>query len=257
MVRHGSASALVVALWALVSLAGCALLSPAPPPAQPGPGPKPATRAPAPAVVPRPALKPAAIAVHATNAHGRALGNVLVLLHSLDAEPERDDAPAVLDILDRRFEPEVLAVRVGGRVQFKNLDGVTHDVYSFSKARPLSLHLAAGDRGTKLKFSRTGVVALGCKIYSDMRGYIYVTDAAYVGRTDSNGFLRLSGIAPGSYRIEVWRADRPDADPRGFPQKIELESGAERPVPVRFQAKPTAAGAHATPNRTQPKTGKD
>ena len=226
--RHRSSSAVVVALWALVSLAGCSLL---PPGSQPKPQSK---RATVPAGKPGSAARSAAIAVRATDAEGGPMGNVLVLLHALDAKPERDDAPAVLDILDRR----------------------AHEVYSFSKARPLSLHLAAGDRGAKLKFSRAGVVALGCKIFNDMRGYIYVTDAAYFGTTDSNGFVRLSGIAPGSYRINVWRADRIEADPKSVPRKIVLEPGAEKAVPVKFQTSAIAAGARATPKRTQPKAGK-
>lgn len=257
--RRGSGSAVVVALWTLASLAGCGLLPPTPvsPPAQPAPQPKPATKPAVPARNPAARVKPAAIAVHATDAKGEAASNVLVLLHALDAKPERDDAPAVLDILDRRFEPAVLAVHVGDRVQLKNLDGVPHDVYSFSEARPLSLHLGAGDRRTILKFTRAGVVAVGCKIYSDMRGYIYVTDAAYFGRTDSNGFLRLPGIAPGAYRIDVWRPDRHEIDARSFPQKIELAPGAEVGVPVRFEATPIAAGARATPNPTRPTAEED
>lgn len=243
--RHGSASAIVVVLAALVSLAGCTLLSPPAP--RPGAQPKPATKTTAAAAKPAPAARPAALAVRATNASGGAMDNVLVLLHPLDARPDLDDAPAVLDVLDRRFEPAVLPVRVGGSVLLKNLDGVPHDVYSFSKARPLSLHLAAGDRGKTVKFSRAGVVTVGCKVYNDMRGYIYVTDAAYFGTTDGNGFLRLSGIAPGSYRVEVWRADQPAADPPSFPEKIELEPGAERALPVKFPA---------SPSRTQPKPGR-
>lgn len=255
-IRHGSAGALVVALWALVWLGGCALLPPASLYPQPKPRQKPATKVIG-STGPVSAVKSAAIVVHATKANGAAAGNVLVLLYALDAKPEPDDAPAVLDILDRRFEPRVLAVRVGDSVRLENLDGVPHDVYSFSKARPLSLHLAAGERGVKLKFPRAGVVALGSKIYSDMRGYIYVSDAAYFGRTDCNGFLRLSGLVPGSYRINVWRADRAETDPQKFPRKVELEPGAEEALPVGFQTTPIAAGTHATPSRTQPKTGRD
>ena len=238
--REQHCGASVVALCALVSLAGCALLSPSSPPApRPGPPAMPVTKAP----VPAPAARPAAIAVRATNADGAAASNALVLLYALDARPEPDDAPAVLDIVDRRFEPAVLAVRVGGTVHLKNLDGVPHDVYSFSKIRPLSRHLAAGERDVTLKFPRAGVAALGCKIYSDMRGYIYVTDAAYFGRTDSDGFLRLSGIAPGAYRIDLWRADRAEPDPRSLPARLELKPGAEEALPVKFQATPAAAKA--------------
>lgn len=229
VIRRGSASALVVGLWALVWLAGCAPL----PLASPGPQPKPETKVIG-STGPVSAEKPAAIAVYATDANGGGAGNVLVLLYALHGRQEPDATLAVLDIVDRHFEPAVLAVHVGDSVRIDNLDGMPHDVYSFSRARPLSLRLAAGERGRKLTFPRAGVVIVGCKIYNDMKGYIYVTDAAYFGRTDGKGFLRLSGLAPGSYRVNVWRADRPDADPKGFPRTIKLEPGAEDAVLVRF-----------------------
>lgn len=233
VIHYGSAAALVVALCALVWLAGCAPLAPALRAPLPNTQPKPATKVIG-STGPFSTVKPAAIAVYATDANGRGAGNALVLLYALHARPEPDAAPAVLVIVDRHFEPAVLAVHVGNSVQIDNLDGIPHDVYSFSRAHPLSLRLAAGERGVKLRFPRAGVVTVGCKIYNDMQGYIYVTDAAYFGRTDGNGFLRLSGLAPGTYRLNVWRPSRPDADPKGFPRTIKLEPGAEDPVLVRF-----------------------
>lgn len=239
VIRRGSADTLLVALCALVWLAGCALLPPASPLTKPKRQPTSATNAFG-SMGPVSKVKPAAISVYATDANGREASNVLVLLHTRHARPEPDATLASLDIVERHFEPAVLAVHVGNSVQIENLDGVPHDVYSFSKARSLSLRLAPGERGKKLRFPRPGLVTVGCKIDNDMRGYIYVTDATYFGKTDGNGFLRLSGLAPGTYRVTVWRADSPNAEPEGFPRTIKLEPGEIYPVPIRFQTTSSA-----------------
>lgn len=186
-----------------------------------------AARAPEPA--------PAAIAVYATQADGSPLGDALVY-----ARPEAplrsasDPPPAVLDILSRHFEPELLVVRAGTTVTLENHDDVTHDVYSFSEARPFSAHLAVGARETLPTFARAGVVVVGCKVHSDMLGYIYVTDAPYFGKTDSHGYLRLAGLPPGRYSLGVWRAGDSPRDLPGYPRTLTLAPDSEQVVRVRL-----------------------
>jgi plastocyanin len=162
--------------------------------------------------------------------------DVLVYAQPLDAHIALgDDAPAVLNIIERHFEPAVLPVRAGGRVTIQNLDGVVHDVYSFSPARPLSFHLAAGERKTGVEFPHAGVVAVGCKVYNEVQGYIYVTDAPYFGTTDLNGYLRLGGLPPGRYRIGAWSHAIPARDFPGFPVTLTLKAGPDTVVRIRIR----------------------
>jgi plastocyanin len=220
MTRRRSVLRISVALWALLSLAGCAALFPSYPPGKP--------------VNARSGS--AAIAIYATKADGNPAGDVLVYAQPLDADSATipRDQPAVLDILDRRFEPVVLPVHAGGSVTVQNLDDVPHDIYSFSAARPLSMHLAAGERQAYLKFSRAGIVTVGCKIYNEMQGYIYVTDAPYFGKTDSHGFLRLSDLPAGRYRLGAWHVGVADNDLAGYPRPLTLKPDTEQVVRIRL-----------------------
>ncbi|MGH8399532.1 MAG: hypothetical protein ACRESU_00380, partial [Gammaproteobacteria bacterium] len=162
--------------------------------------------------------------------------DVLIYAQPLDkgAAPVPSTQPAVLDILDRHFEPAILPVRAGDSVTIQNLDDVPHDIYSFSSTRPLSLHLAAGEQHAALSFTHPGVVTVGCKIYNEMQGYIYVTDAPYFGKTDSHGFLRLTGLPPGRYTLGAWRAGSSDSDLAGYPRTLTLQPGTEQVVRVRL-----------------------
>jgi len=179
---------------------------------------------------------PAVIAVYATRADGSPLGDALVYARPSQAAspPAPATTPAVLDILARHFEPELLAVRAGTTVTIENNDDVTHDVYSFSDARPFSVHLAVGARQALPVFARGGVVVVGCKVHGDMLGYIYVTDAPYFGKTDSRGYLRLAGLPPGRYSLGVWRAGDSAKDLPGYPRTLTLAPDSVQVVRVRL-----------------------
>ena len=111
---------------------------------------------------------------------------------------------AVMDQQDLAFSPAVLVVGVGTLVEFPNNDTVSHQVYSFSEAKKFQLPLYKGARHPPMIFERAGVVVLGCNIHDEMVGYIYVTDAAFFGKTDAGGVLRLQNLPVGDYRITVW-----------------------------------------------------
>ena len=192
----------------------------------------------APGVAPAhtPEAAPAAIAVYATKPDGSPLGDALVYARPADGALKADPAapPVVLDILVRHFEPELLAVRAGSTVTLENNDDVSHDIYSFSEARPFSVHLAPGARQTLPVFAHAGVVVVGCKVHGDMLGYIYVTDAPYFGKTDSHGYLRLAGLPPGRYSLGVWRAGDSPVDLPGYPRNLTLAPDSEQVVRVRL-----------------------
>lgn len=217
-------------LCLLLALTGCA---PPFPPLAPG---KPSTSVSGSAAGSVTVSGSAAIAVFATNSDGHPLGDVLVYAEPLEAGARTapDNQPAVLDIVDRHFEPAILPVRRGGTVTIQNLDGVTHDVYSFSTTHPLSLRLEPGEHHSVSGFRRTGVVSVGCKIYNDMQGYIYVTEAPYFGKTDSHGFLRLAGLPSGRYKLGVWRAGNANSNVAGYPRTLTLTAGTDEVIHVRL-----------------------
>ncbi len=110
----------------------------------------------------------------------------------------------IMDQRNRAFAPRVLVVAVGSKVDFPNNDTVSHQVYSFSPAKKFQLPLYKGQFHPPVTFDQPGLVVLGCNIHDQMVGYIYVTDAAFFGKTDEAGTLRLAGLAAGEYRVTVW-----------------------------------------------------
>lgn len=109
-----------------------------------------------------------------TNQSGQALSDVVVTLPASANASVNAGAPAVMDQVNKQFEPQVLLIRQGQQVAFPNSDNIRHHVYSFSPTKPFELKLYSGDSTDPVTFASDGVVVLGCNIHDSMVGYIYV-----------------------------------------------------------------------------------
>jgi plastocyanin len=135
---------------------------------------------------------------------GQPVEGVVVVLNSLDRQ--RAPVPPVQAVMDqqhRAFVPAVLVVPVGSKVIFPNSDSVSHQVYSFSPAKRFQLALYKGKPYPPVQFDHAGMIALGCNIHDQMRGFIYVVDGQYFGRTTGDG-LWSADVTPGDYLIRLW-----------------------------------------------------
>ena len=110
----------------------------------------------------------------------------------------------VIEQKGMRFIPFVSALRKGTVVSFPNNDRVAHHVYSFSPAKVFELPLYKGESPISVEFDQPGPVTLGCNIHDWMVAYVYVVETPFYGVTRGQGRLRLDGLPPGEYRVEVW-----------------------------------------------------
>ena len=141
----------------------------------------------------------------ATQRDERPLGGAVITLESQSA----DAAPAppqqaVMDQLNMTFVPDVLVIPVSSRVQFPNSDVISHQVYSFSGAKPFQLPLYRGKPYPPVVFDQPGVVTLGCNIHDNMLAYIVVTRAAHFGRTGADGRWTAANLPAGRYLLRLW-----------------------------------------------------
>jgi plastocyanin len=150
------------------------------------------------------------ITVHTPD--GRPLPGAVVTAHPLDA-PARKPPPvkAVMDQVNRAFQPDLLVIPVGSTVTFPNSDSVSHQIYSFSPTKRFQLPLYRGTPYPPVHFDQTGVVTLGCNIHDEMVGYLLVTDAPYFGRTGASGAWTAE-VARGRYRISIWHPRLRDSE---------------------------------------------
>ncbi len=104
------------------------------------------------------------------------------------------------------FEPELLPVQVGTRVEFPNADEVEHSVYATSGPKPFNLgRIEPAQKPVPSQvFDTPGLVAIHCDIHENMRGNILVLDTPYFVLTDADGHFRLTGLPAGQQTVTVW-----------------------------------------------------
>jgi plastocyanin len=121
------------------------------------------------------------------------------------------EAPVVrVEQKDLMFVPQLLAVPVGARVEFPNLDDTFHNIFSYSPAKRFDLgRYRAGEKPVPaVIFDAPGLVVLRCDIHEHMRGVILVLATPHFAVTDEAGNFRLSGLPAGSYKLKAWLSSR-------------------------------------------------
>lgn len=129
------------------------------------------------------------------------------------------------------FTPYVAVLRKGGSAKFANRDGREHHVKSFSPTKGFEMRVPAKTEAAQsVLFDKVGEVALVCHFHDSMRGFIYVVDTPYFGKTDKAGNVVLNNLPPGKYQVQAWV---PNMLSQPFSQVVQIsESGNTQ---VRFQ----------------------
>jgi plastocyanin len=156
------------------------------------------------------------LTVTVTDRNGAAVAETAVTVSELNKAADtttkhKTETRFVMDQLGMRFVPELLVVPVGSTVNFPNSDSVSHQVYSFSKAKRFQLSLYKGTVHPPVQFDTPGLVVMGCNIHDQMAGYIYVTDARWYGKTDSQGKVVLEDVPATDVEVTIWNPRIADA----------------------------------------------
>lgn len=118
---------------------------------------------------------------------------------------------AIIDQMNKRFVPMVIAIQKGQSVNFPNNDNIRHHVYSFSSIKQFSTELYADTPGAPITFDQSGVAVLGCNIHDSMVGYIFVSEWENVAVTDVSGLVHFNQSAI-PQQIVIWHPWSNDKD---------------------------------------------
>ncbi len=118
----------------------------------------------------------------------------------------RPTEPARLRLLQKskRFEPHVLAVRVGTSVEAPNLDPFFHNVFSLFNGKRFDLGLYEAGSTRTVKFDRPGVAYIFCNIHPQMSAVVVAVNTPYFTVSDNRGEINIPNVPSGRYRLDVW-----------------------------------------------------
>ncbi len=148
----------------------------------------------------------------------------VVWLKPVSSAPKPEPKQFEIKQIRKCFDPHVLAVPVGSRVAFPNLDPFLHNVFSMFDGRRFDLGLYESGASHSATFDRVGVCYIFCNIHPEMSAAVVVLDTAYYAVSNSHGIFTIADVPEGRYIVNVWHERARPENPREFPREITLSS---------------------------------
>jgi plastocyanin len=138
------------------------------------------------------------------------MGDAVVYLESVPASVDSAllmPARVKLAQKDQCFVPRVVALPLGGSVDFPNLDPIYHNVFSVSPLRRFDLGKYPKGESRTVRFAKAGLVNVYCDIHSDMAAFIFVLPNRVFARPRPDGTWELPDVPQGRYTLCWWHPD--------------------------------------------------
>ncbi len=140
-----------------------------------------------------------------------ASGPAVVVLEPKSAKtfPAQTETP-VMDQIGLTFGPELLLVRTGQPVEFRNSDDTLHNVHvSHEETRTAAFNVAipSGNAFT-YTFERDGFYRVGCDIHPAMAASIFSASTPYTALAESDGRFTFTSVPPGAWTVTVYTGGR-------------------------------------------------
>jgi plastocyanin len=156
------------------------------------------------------------LTITVTDKDGQPVPDTAVLLRYAVA-PATRPAPVPNVVIEQeklRFQPYLTIVTPGTTVLFTNRDAFDHHVVAtlpqVGSEAPKSFETRLPPDPSKpfaVTMTEPGRHALSCHLHSRMRGYVYVSDTPWFGKTDARGQVKID--APdGLVEVQAWHPEQ-------------------------------------------------
>ena len=141
--------------------------------------------------------------------------------------PPQPEKP-VMDQVGLTFGPDLLLVRTGEPVEFRNNDDTLHNVdVKDEQTREQSFNVAIPTGGTyEYTFKRDGFYRVGCDIHPAMAASIFAASTPYTAVADGEGGFAFAGVPPGAWTVTVYTGGRrlqKDVDVTGAVTEVAVQ----------------------------------
>jgi plastocyanin len=131
---------------------------------------------------------------------------VVLWLEPVGAPVPKDLPPrhAEMKQRDKSFVPHVLAIPVGGAVDFPNLDPIFHNAFSNFDGTRFDVGLYAPGTSQSVVFRTPGIARVFCNIHPTMSAIIAVVPTPWYDVTKASGKFTIANVPPGEYQLHIF-----------------------------------------------------
>jgi len=135
------------------------------------------------------------------------LDNVVVYLEEAPpAPPTARLSPTVMDQIDCRFAPHVIAARTGQTVHFLTRDPTLHNVHGLCTINPaFNFALVAPGQSRDLAFTNSETFPVRCDVHPWMKAYVCVFAHPYFAVTNAAGHFAIKNVPAGTFTLVAWQ----------------------------------------------------
>ena len=164
---------------------------------------------------------------------GNTMANVFVQVKNAPAASGAPPSqPVVIDQKGCMYHPHVVGVRVGQPLQFRNSDGILHNVHGLPKEnREFNLGMPATLKEKDTTFNKPEpLFPVKCDVHPWMNAYVAVMTHPYFDVTDEDGTFTLEGLPDGTYTVEAWHEKLGTRT-----QEVTVQGGKAAPAAFSFK----------------------
>jgi plastocyanin len=128
--------------------------------------------------------------------------------------PPKQNAGEIPQLVQRNksFQPSLIVIPVGGKVEFPNHDPFFHNVFSLFEGKRFDLGLYESGTTRFVQFDKPGISFIFCNIHAQMSAVVIALATPYYAISDARGEITIPNVPTGRYQLQVFHsAVAPDA----------------------------------------------
>ncbi len=122
------------------------------------------------------------------------------------AETPHQDASNIPQLVQKNktFQPSLLVIPVGGKVEFPNHDPIFHNVFSLFEGKRFDLGLYESGTTRFVQFDKPGISYIFCNIHAEMSAVIIALSTPYFAISNARGGVSIANVPPGRYELQIF-----------------------------------------------------
>jgi len=138
--------------------------------------------------------------------------------------PKQTSIPQLVQ-KNKSFQPSVVVIPAGGKVEFPNHDPFFHNVFSLFEGKRFDLGLYESGSTRFVQFDKPGISFIFCNIHAEMSAVVIAITTPYYAVSDVRGDISIPDVPPGRYQLQMFHSGVAPDSLRALSREITVNEG--------------------------------